>query len=139
MFGRGRLAPLLSLGREHTPFVQLDHVPRLTGDSGVAGRVSNRAGPELANARDLATALDAFLDVGRLVGAPAKLPAALETCLRRSVWAALSEPRFHAAVVRAGRSLDIAPGDKVAAGIPVARAGMQRVFPIAAAAARRAR
>ncbi len=136
MFGRDGLAALLLLGREQAPYVQIDGVPHLTGDGGVLAQMTNRPnGPAMAQ---VAVALDAFLDFGRLLAAP-RLPVPLARCLRESTWTALSDPRFHAAAARAGRSLDLVPGDRLSEAIPAARAAMRHVFPIAAAAARRSR
>lgn len=135
MFGRDGLAPLLLLGREQTPYVQLAGVPHLTSDGGLLAQMTNGRD---ASATEIAAALDSFLDFGRLLAAP-RLAAALERCLRESTWTALNDPRFHAAAARAGRSLDLVPGERVADAIPAARAAMRRVFPIATAAARRAR
>ncbi len=136
MFGRDGLAPIMSLGREEAPYVRLDGVPHLTSDRGVLSQMAQR--PDRAAIDEAAAALDVFLEFGRLVAAP-RLPPSLETCMRQSTWTALNDPRFHAAAARAGRSIDLVPGERVADAIPTARAALRRIFPIAAAAARRAR
>ena len=135
MFGKDGLVPILSLGKEQAPYVPLDSVPRLTGDGGVVARMAKRSD---TSALETAAALDAFLDLGRLVAAP-RLQPQLAACLRQNTWAAVNDPRFHAAAERAGRSLDLVPGERVAAVITASRAATQRLQPIAAAAARRAR
>ncbi len=135
MFGQGGLAPLLSLGREQAPYARMDSIPHLTGEGGILARMADRADRSMVES---ASALDAFLDLGRLAAAP-RLQQPLASCMRGSTWAALSDPRFHAAAARAGRSLDLVSGERVAETISASRDAMRRVFPIAAAAARRAR
>ncbi|MEW5917928.1 MAG: tripartite tricarboxylate transporter substrate-binding protein [Gemmatimonadota bacterium] len=134
MVGRDGLAPLLALGREDAPYARLDSVPHLTSDGGVLARIGDAARAP----GEVAAALDAFLDLGRLVAGP-RLPTALEGCMRASAWTALNDPRFHAAAARAGRSLDLVSGERLTNAIPASRDAMRRVFPIAEAAARRAR
>lgn len=139
VLGPDRLTPLLLASSRPLPYPALEAVPRLRGDAGLL-----RERPELFDAdRDLAdglaAAIEAYLEFGRVIAAPARLAEPLRRCLEEGTMAALRDPALGAAARRAGRTLDIADAARVRASIDATRAAISRIRPIALEAARRAR
>ena len=85
-------------------------VALLSGPEGFAKRRATALGrdPELADAS--ARQVIEVTGAGRVVMAPADLPAPVATCLREALMEALTDPEFTAAAARARRSLDVASG-----------------------------
>ena len=108
----GELIPLLQINRRETAPVKthatdwLGHVPALE-DMAVLRADHSRLDP--AEARRMAVALSSIIGAGRLVVAPAGLPAPVTTCLVSALSAVLDSAPLRKAAAQAG--LGIAPAD----------------------------
>ena len=85
-------------------------VALLAGPEGFAQRRATALGRDPKAADTSARLVIEVTGAGRVVMAPAGLPAPVATCLREALMEALTDPEFIAAAARAGRSLDVASG-----------------------------
>lgn len=81
-------------------------VPPLGGRDGVAARIAAEHKKSVDDAIEQADALAAIMSAGRLVVAPAGLPATLEACLQESLMEVLMSTEFTEAAERAGLSIE---------------------------------
>jgi tripartite-type tricarboxylate transporter receptor subunit TctC len=139
VLGPDRLTPLLLATSRPLPYPELDAVPRLRGEAGLLRQRPELFAADPAAAAALAEAIETYLEFGRILAAPARLPDPLRRCLEDGVQAALRDPGLDAAARRAGRTLDVANADQVRSAVGDARAAVARIRPIAAEAARRTR
>jgi len=134
-----RVIPLLLVTSERLPWPQLQAVPRLTGDDGLAGRRPDLFASEPAEILQLGEAVRDYLAFGRIIAGPGGIPDTRRRCLEDAVRTALRDPGLAAAAARAQRTLAVADAAQVRADVDRARAAVTRILPIAAAAARRTR
>lgn len=107
----------------------------LGGESGWAVAAAWARGKDVGRARQAADGLARVMGAGRIVVAPAGLPAPLADCLKRVVGEVLTGPALRASTRRAidPASADAALGDVVAAGstaallVPVVREQLARI------------
>jgi tripartite-type tricarboxylate transporter receptor subunit TctC len=93
----------------------LQGVPLLGGGDGIAARRARLAGrpPESDIAK--AKALESLVGAGRLVVAPAGLPADVFECLEEGLYATLTDPQFKRQAAKARRTLDVARAEEARA------------------------
>lgn len=135
----GGLTPLLQITPEASPDPRFAEVPHLAGPTGLITRRPELFSGDRERARSLATAIAAYLELGRLFAGPPAMDTSLRDCLEQGITAALTDPGFTATAQRANRSVDFLPGADVRREIPAFREKVRPIAPVAAAAARRIR
>jgi hypothetical protein len=113
--------------------------PWLGGPRGWAARRAAELGRDAWRAMSDASALIDLLGAGIVVSAPKGLPLELAACLRARIHDAASSPGFRSAVQAAGRTLDVAPGERAEADLSAAEHHAARLAPIVREAFRRVR
>jgi tripartite-type tricarboxylate transporter receptor subunit TctC len=99
----GELVPLLRISG---PATILPGIPALGGPDGLAVRRAAYGGRSPSEAREAADELAALIGAGRVVVAPAGLPASLHACLEQELSVVLAASKLKAAAQRAGLSLE---------------------------------
>jgi len=127
----GEVRPLLKIGQSTAGrHARFDDVPRLEGLDGLAVRRARALGrdPELARSR--ASALAGTIAAGRIIAAPPGMDPGLAACLEGRLFETMTDTTLNAAMVKAGRPLDIASGTKAAALIRQAKRDAASIAPI---------
>ncbi len=99
---------------------------------------SSEAGSAVG-ARARADRLVTFTSLGRLVVAPAGIPAGLRSCLEGALESALGDPGFRTAAARSNRPLEVTPAGRMRRELDAASAALTDLLPVIERAARRAR
>lgn len=129
----GEIVPLLELSRSR------GKVPSLGGPNGVAALQAARRGLAVGRAIEQAEALENILSAGRLVVAPAGLPAALENCLQERILEVLSNPDFNQAAHQSDMTIDASDAVTARAELQMASKSLDEFGQLVRSAIERAR
>jgi len=130
----GEFVPLLQVSESAQ--VHLPDLPSLTGPQGLARRRAEATGRTADQAEREAAALARILSLGRVVAAPAGLPAPIAGCLDSRLHKILHSAELHEAALRARLSIDPADRDVINEDLRIATGELQQFEALLRAAIR---
>jgi tripartite-type tricarboxylate transporter receptor subunit TctC len=114
-------------------------VPVLGGETGIAQQRARLQGRSVEQALKRADSLAGLVDAGRLIVAPAALPAPIRDCLEAAVGAVLRSPGLQSAADRAGLGIEPTGAADARADIRTAAAALEAFAPLVRETMQRAR
>lgn len=130
---------LLQITPERSRDDRLAGTPHLAGPTGLVSVRPELFAGSASHVSEVTAAITVYLEMGRLFAGPPGMPPALRDCVEAGIHAALSERGFAEAARRAGRSIDVLPGEEVRRMIPGAVRAARPIEQVTAAAVRRIR